>query len=290
MTNIYCLGSLNLDYVYRVQSIVRPGETIMAQGSNTHFGGKGANQSIALARAGANVFHVGMIGPDGTELLKNLQTNHVDSKYVQISSNRTGHAIIQVQESGENSIIVESGANGAIPHELITEALGHAVSGDWLLTQNETNLIEWTIGYAKERGMKVAYNPSPFDRATADEVLDSIDLLILNKSEGQALTEQEEPNQILDAIFKRNNSVEVVITLGDLGAYYATSSSKIFEPAIKVAAIDTTAAGDTFLGYFIGSRIANLSPSESLQRATKAASICVTRVGAANSIPLLSEI
>lgn len=290
MPVVYCLGSLNLDFVYQVESIVRPGETIKSLESATHFGGKGANQSIALARAGAEVRHIGMVGPDGDDLRTNLKNSGVDTSSVQQGTTRTGHAIIQVQKSGENSIIVEAGANASITEQLIESALETAQPNDWFLTQNETNMVESAVSFARRRGLTVAYNPSPFNAQTAAAVLGQVDLLILNESEGFQLTGQREPKKILEVIRERAGSVEVLLTLGECGAFFKAGEEEFFQPAVKVRAVDTTGAGDTFLGYFIGSRVTGATPAEALALAARAAAVCVTRAGAAASIPYLMEL
>lgn len=290
MTNVFCLGSLNLDFVYQVASIVSPGETIKSSSLQTHLGGKGGNQSIALARAGAQVCHIGAIGTDGEALQQNLQANGVNVDFVQISTIRTGHAIIQVQASGQNAIIVEGGANCAITHDLIERALMTSRPGDWLLAQNETNLVAWAIQYAKSRGMRIAYNPSPFDGDLVPSIIPHLDLLILNETEGSALTGASEPQAIISAIRNLSPSVDIGLTLGEHGAYFAAAEQVYFQPAERVAVVDTTAAGDTFLGYLLGSLTAGFDGNRALLRASRAAALCVTRHGAAVSIPLAAEV
>jgi len=290
MTNIFCLGSLNLDFVYQVASIVSPGETIKSSGVQTHLGGKGGNQSIALARAGAQVRHIGAIGEDGLALRKNLEANGINVDFVQMSDVRTGHAIIQVQSSGQNAIIVEGGANCEITQDLIERALMTSQPGDWLLAQNETNLVAWAMECAKRLGMRVAYNPSPFDGDLVASLMPHLDLLVLNETEGSALTGASEPQAIIRTIRQLAPAVAVGLTLGEHGAYFAAEGQLHFQPAERVRVVDTTAAGDTFLGYLLGSLTAGLDGKSALTRASRAAALCVTRQGAAASIPLAVEV
>ncbi len=290
MAQVYCLGSLNLDFVYQVDSIVSPGQTIKSLEVQTHLGGKGGNQSIALARAGANVSHIGSIGADGIELRRNLESNGVNVQFVRVGEVRTGHAIIQVQRSGQNAIIVEAGANGSISEELIRTALETAEPEDWLLAQNETNLVPWAIEYAKKRGVRIAYNPSPFDAETVTAVLPYLDLIILNETEGRDLTGESDPLLIIKGVRGRAPRLDIALTLGGDGAYLASNEETYFQPAQKVTAVDTTGAGDTFLGYLLGSLTRGIDKKNALERASRAAAVCVTRRGAAASIPLAVEI
>lgn len=290
MARVFCLGSLNLDFVYQVDAIVSPGQTIKSLEVQTHLGGKGGNQSIALARAGALVSHIGAIGLDGVELKSNLQGNGVDVRFVHVGEVRTGHAIIQVQRSGQNAIIVEAGANGTISEALIRSALEDAQQGDWLLAQNETNLVPWAMKFAKERGVKIAYNPSPFDSAIVSAVLPLLDLIILNETEGYDLTGVGDPSNVLEDIRVRAPGLDIALTLGAEGAYFCSRDETHFQPAQKVRAIDTTGAGDTFLGYLLGSLTRGLGNKAALERASRAAAVCVTRRGAAASIPLADEV
>lgn len=290
MTSVFCLGSLNLDFVYHVASIVSPGETIKSGSLHTHLGGKGGNQSIALARAGARVYHIGAVGEDGVVLQQNLEVNGVNIDAVQVTSVRTGHAIIQVQQSGQNAIIVEGGANVAITQYSVDRALTASKPGDWLLAQNETNLVAWTIERAKRCGMRVAYNPSPFDGQLVASIISHLDLIILNETEGGALTGVSEPHAMIQAIKQLSPSIAVALTLGEHGAYFATGGQVHFQPAERVEVADTTAAGDTFLGYLLGSLTAGLDGKSALVRASRAAGLCVTRHGAAVSIPQAAEV
>jgi ribokinase len=290
MPRVFCLGSLNLDFVYNVDSIVTVGETISSSGVETHFGGKGANQSIALARAGATAFHIGLVGKDGSLLVENLRSNEVDITYVRTTNIRTGHAVIQVQQTGQNAIIVEAGANGAIQEELIKEALELAEPGDWFLTQNETNLVSWAVSYATQKGLKVAYNPSPFNPKIIREVLPCLSLLVLNETEANALTSCTSVSDTLERLKELSPTTDIVLTLGGDGAHFVSKTERHFQPAEKVVPVDSTAAGDTFLGYFIASLMLGNMPAGALKRASKAAALCVTRRGASASIPYASEI
>jgi ribokinase len=214
----------------------------------------------------------------------------VNVQFVRVGEVRTGHAIIQVQRSGQNAIIVEAGANGSISEELIRTALETAEPGDWLLAQNETNLVPWAIEFAKKRGVRIAYNPSPFDAETVAAVLPYLDLIILNETEGRDLTGESDPLLIIKGVRGRAPRLDIALTLGGDGAYLASNEETYFQPAQKVTTVDTTGAGDTFLGYLLGSLTRGIDKKNALERASRAAAVCVTRRGAAASIPLAVEI
>jgi ribokinase len=283
-------GSLNIDHVYEVDHFVRPGETIPSRRYRQHCGGKGLNQSIALACAGCTVHHAGKIGSDGQHLLEKLRELNVDVSLIAVAPDPTGHAIIQVSPSGENSIIVEGGANRRIDSADIERVLGHLFAQDWLLLQNELNAIDSILESTRDLPCTVVLNPAPMTKDVAELPLDGVDFLILNETEGADLTGTSEPSSILELLIARYPSTQVVLTLGSRGAVFRDRSGTFSQRGFPVTAIDTTAAGDTFVGYFIASMSRGIDASESLRYACKAASVCVTRSGAADSIPRAHEI
>lgn len=284
------LGSLNIDRVFRVAHIAAPGETIAAESLEVFAGGKGLNQSIALARAGALVCHAGKIGADGGWLLDKLTAEGVDVRGVRVGDAPTGQAIIQVDRAGENSILLWPGANAEITPAEIDAALSDVPRGGWLLVQNETSAVDHAIRRAKQLGLRVALNPAPLDGRVSSYPLELVDLLCVNQIEGGALSGVEAPQDIAGALAERLPRAEVLLTLGAAGALYRCGPQSLSEPAPKVTVCDTTAAGDTFLGYFLASRIAGDDPGRSLARACHAAALAVTRPGASDSIPYAAEL
>lgn len=283
------LGSINLDHVYRVPHFVRPGETLASTGYHCGAGGKGFNQSIALARAGLDVSHLGAIGADGVGLRDKLAAEGVATHHLHTRSGPTGHAIIQVEPGGQNSIVLHAGANHSIASDWIASALAELSPGDWLLTQNETNAVAETLRAARAAGLKTCLNPAPITPEVADYPLDCVDLLVVNETEGRDLSGATTPDKILDALLSRWPALAIVMTLGAEGARYADRNGRCSVTAQRVTAVDTTAAGDTFLGYFLAGLLHDQTPAEALRRATLASAITVARHGAADSIPSLAE-
>lgn len=284
------LGSINIDHVYQVPHFVRPGETLSSTGYHRGAGGKGFNQSIALARAGQLVSHLGALGGDGGWLREKLVAEHVDTRHLHASVEPTGHAIIQVIPAGQNSIVLHGGANHSISSSALAAAFDDATSGDWLLTQNETNSVAQALSAARARGLKICLNPAPFTPAVATFPFECVDLLILNEIEGADLSGQTIPSAILDTLLSRWPHLAIVLTLGSDGAIYATRETRFQAPALRVRAVDTTAAGDTFIGYFLAAMLSGQRPQTALELAARAAAITVTRPGAADSIPFAGEL
>ena len=284
------LGSLNIDHVYSVDHFVQPGETLASLHYQLFAGGKGLNQSIALARAGASVFHLGKIGPDGFWLQDKLKSDGADISFVHTTGSATGHAIIQVDRSGENAILIHGGANQEISKEEISAAIHQFQPSDWLLLQNETSGIAQAIAAAHANQMKVAFNPAPMTDNVLNYPLHQVDLLIMNQTEAGRLTGQDDPNAIRQVLLERFPATACLLTLGSRGASYFYQDISIFEPALKVNAVDTTGAGDTFIGYFLNEFLATANAAQSLKIACQAAAICVTRPGAADSIPRRHEL
>ena len=284
-------GSLNIDHVYRVPHFVAPGETLGCQDYSVFAGGKGLNQSIALARAGIKTAHAGKIGADGTFLVQTLQNSGVDTTFVLTGETPTGHASIQVDQSGQNSILLYPGANCMISENEIVAVLEKQSSDTWLLLQNEINSIPFLIREAKKRGMKIAINPAPCTDAVKDYPLELVDLLFVNEIEAAQLSGCPGTfEEIADALAKQYPQAQVVMTLGSAGAIYRCGTYSHFEPACPVKVVDTTSAGDTFCGYFLSSLLKGMSPEKAMFYAAKASSVTVSRAGAAQSIPTAEEI
>ena len=284
-------GSLNFDHFYEVEHIVHPGETIPSGKYRLACGGKGLNQSVALAHSGANVFHAGKVGRDGEALLACLKAAGVATRYVEITGEApSGHAIIQVEKNGQNSIIIHGGANRAIRKEDVSRVLGAFEPGDCLLLQNEVSCMAEMIDQAKDQGLTIFLNPAPMDERVAGYPLEKVDYFIINEIEGRDLSGATEAEAIMAAMRKHFPEAAILLTLGEKGVCYADQSTSLVVPAEKVHAVDTTAAGDTFIGFFIAQKLAGQPIESCLRTACHAAAICVTRHGAADSIPHLQEV
>lgn len=284
------LGSLNIDRVFRVPRIVGPGETIASHSLRVFAGGKGANQSVALAHAGAQVVHAGKIGLDGRWLLDKLRQSGVDASAVVEGDSPTGQAIIQVDDAGQNAIVVLGGANAEITEGDVERALDGCPQATWLLAQNETSAVGHAIVRAKECGLRVALNPAPMDDRVRQYPLELVELLCVNQTEAAALSGKSEIDEIVESLAAAFPRCEIVITLGADGAIHAGPQGRVRSAGRRVTPVDTTAAGDTFLGYYLASRSREISVSESLDTACRAAALCVTRPGALASIPRMDEV
>jgi len=279
-------GSLNIDRVYRVPHIVRPGETLGSSGVRTFAGGKGANQSVALARAGAPVAHAGAVGADGRWLVEILEADGVETRWVEVLEDRpTGHAIIQIDEAGENAIVLDSGANHGLTPARIDHVLGHFEPGDGLLLQNEVNEVGYLIEAGARRGMRVCLNPAPMGEAVRDYPLGAVATLIVNESEGAALSGEDEPEPMARAL-QALGPEEVIVTLGSRGALYLGAEGLETVPGVPAQVVDTTAAGDTFIGYYLAARAGGTPVAGALARAARAAAACCAHPGAIDAIPL----
>ena len=280
------LGSLNIDLVYQVEHIARPGETIASSSHQVFAGGKGANQSAALARASASVFHAGQVGPEGQWLVDKLAGLGVDVQHIRFSDIPTGHAIIQVDRHGQNSIVLFAGANAQINRGAIDAALAHFGRGDMLLLQNEINDVAYILTAAAERGLTICLNPAPFGPEVCAYPLERVDLLIVNETEAIGLAGAS----TLTALAALCPRAQIALTLGAAGVQYRSPTEEFHLPAPHVEAVDTTGAGDTFIGYFLQGLAAGMTARESMARAIRAAAVCVTRPGAMDSIPAANEL
>lgn len=282
---IYNLGSINIDHFYRVPHFPAPGETLAAGDYRMGLGGKGANQSAAAAKAGAKVRHIGAVGPEGAWTIERLAGWGVDTSAIARLETATGHAIINVDASAENTIVLYPGANWAMPVEIVRTALADAGPDDLLILQNETAHQAEAAALARSRGMRVLYSAAPFDIAAVRSVLPHVTTLALNAVEADQLC------AALDTTLDQIDVPELLVTRGAEGAEWrARDGSRAFAPARKVAAVDTTGAGDTFAGYFAAGRDRGMPPADALAWAGAAASLKVTRQGTADAIPTAAEV
>lgn len=283
-------GSLNIDHTYQLHHLVREGETLSSSSYAKNEGGKGFNQAAALAKAGLDVHFAGAIGADGLFLKEYLQALNMDVSNIQVLDVPTGHAIIQVDEAGSNSIILYGGANQAITEEQIDRVLAQFDEGDYILLQNEISLGEQILRKAHNKGIHIILNPSPISADLLTWPLDMVGWLILNEIEGADLSGKDDPDEIVTALMNSYHIPHIVLTLGEKGAMYASESTRIRQHAIPTTVVDTTAAGDTFTGYFFASILSGKAPAEALLRAATASSLAINKEGAAKSIPWAKDV
>ena len=284
------LGSLNIDYVYQVDCFVTAGETKSAESLAINCGGKGLNQSIALARAGLPTWHAGLIGAEGQFLTEELEKSGVHTELTRTTSQSTGHAIIQVNPSGQNCILVYPGCNGALSQEYLNEVFFHFSAGDVLLVQNETNLVPQAIAQAYEMGMDVAFNASPIHANIQNDPLEKVRWLFINEVEGESLSGEQTPDAMIAALQEKYPQTQVILTLGEKGSLWADGNEVHRCDACSVKAVDTTGAGDTFTGFFLRGVLEPIEGISPLKLASVASAIAVTRNGAAKSIPDINEV
>lgn len=284
------IGSLNIDYVYTVDDFVCSGETKSAQSLLTNCGGKGLNQSVALARAGLETWHAGIIGEKGRFLADELEQSGVRTGLIRHSHLNSGHAIIQVNRQGQNCILVYPGTNAALTGEYLDSVLSHFTQGDVLLLQNETNMVPEAIEKAYARGMQVAFNASPIGARVKDYPLEKIRWLFVNEIEGGLLSGEQTVSSIIQVLRTRFPRTELVLTLGEKGSIWAGDGGIRRCGACRVNAVDTTAAGDTFTGFFLRGVLRPLPHFSPLKLATVASAMAVTRPGAAQSIPDVQDV
>ncbi len=283
-------GSLNLDYVYQVESILIPGETQASKSRQIFCGGKGLNQSIALAKAGIPVYHAGLIGEGGEPLLEVCKENGVNTEFIRQIPGPCGHTVIQVDRNGQNCILLFGGSNRSMTKEFVDSVLDSFDEGDIILLQNEINELDYIIDRAYEKKMMIILNPSPFDSALEKCDLSKISLFLMNEIEGFQITGEKEPDRILAKVKELYPKAKVVLTLGGDGSVYQDETGIYRQGIFKVKTVDTTAAGDTFTGYFISSVIDGMPVQDGLKLAAKASAIAVSRPGATASIPVRSEV
>ena len=277
-------GSINIDNVYQVSRFPEAGETISSKSYEKILGGKGINQSIAIQRAGGDVKHIGFIGDDEW-ILNQILSMDMKVDFISKCYGPTGHAIIFVDESGENEIIIHPGANNQFSKSQCFEILENFTSKDtWVVLQNEINLSVEIATKAKELGFKVCYSAAPFDSDHARKMLPHIDLLAMNETELKELQKSLGEN-----VFNLDIDM-ILVTLGSQGAELHLGNSTIKQSSFVNKAVDTTGAGDTFLGSFLACHNNGYVTEKSLEYAAAASSIQITRIGAAKAIPTFDEV
>jgi len=284
------IGSMNIDYVYKVERILSPGETLSASSLLENFGGKGLNQSIAAARANGEVYHAGFIGENGQALKDFLFQEGVNVDLIEKTKENQGHAIIQVDKKGNNSIIVYGGSNRALTKDYIDKVLEGFGKDDFLLLQNEVSLLPYIIDRACTKKIKILLNASPIDEALLEIDFNKVYCLLINEIEAFGLTNEEDHKKAIEILLNKYPDIKILLTLGEEGAIYKDKNKKIKQKSFKVEVKDTTAAGDTFSGYFATCLSKGIEIEKALELAAMASAITVTGHGAAQSIPKLAQV
>jgi len=243
-----------------------------------------------MARVGAQVYHAGCLGEDGEFLAEVLTENHVDTSYLKRVKEKNGHAIIQVTASGENAIFIHPGSNGMVTKEDIDSTLSDFDRGDIVLLQNEISNVDYIIDQAYRQGLCIILNPSPMNDVIKRVDLCKISYLVLNEIEAKMISRCDDTLTALEYFRLEFPSLSVILTLGSHGSIYQDAKEKIFQPSFEVETKDTTAAGDTFTGYFVAATVNGIALKEALEIASCAAAIAVSRAGAAPSIPKHDEV
>ncbi len=284
-------GSLNIDYVYRVQHIVQQGETEPAGELQLYCGGKGLNQSIAMAKAGVTVYHAGCVGEDGQILVDALRDAGVKTQYIRRVPGPSGHTIIQVDEEGNNAIMLFGGANQKITEDYVDAVLNDFDDEDIIVLQNEISCLAYIIEKAADRGIHIVLNPSPYDKVIEEQIdMNLVSTIFMNEVEGEQISGDSDPLNMTQTTQMMYPDMEIILTMGKAGSYYRNGAKPIWQKSFRVDAVDTTGAGDTFTGYFVAGICQGLSAADNLKRAAKASAIAVTRYGAGPSIPTLAEV
>ncbi|MFL3000799.1 MAG: ribokinase [Cytophagales bacterium] len=278
-------GSINKDLVYNVEDFVKPGETISSRDYGLYLGGKGLNQSVAISKSGSEVYHAGCINKSDHSIISDLKKWGVNTDYINKIDEATGHAIIQINQDGENSIIIHGGANNCVEKDQIDMVLSNFNEGDYILLQNEINSVNEIIEKAHKKGLRIFFNPAPYSSAVNNYSIEKVNTLIYNETEGQRLSGKKDYNQIIKTLSNKYPNTRQILTLGERGSIYSFDKNTIKVKAESVKTIDSTAAGDTYIGYYISSLSKKISVKQSMKIASQAASIATTIVGGANSIP-----
>ena len=288
--NVVNFGSLNIDHVYAVDHFCRAGETIHTKSYTQNAGGKGLNQSIAVSRSGQKVHHAGLLGPEGTRLAELLSGSGVDLRYLKHTDVPQGHAVIQVQPDGQNCIFLYGGSNQAVTPQEIDEVLMQLNAGDYLLLQNEIANLTYLLRAAARRGLRVVLNASPISDELLNADLSGVDWLVVNEIECAAMAGCGDAQAGYETLKQRYPSLGILLTLGAEGSVSWKDGVEVRQCAYPVKAVDTTGAGDTFMGYFVGCLAQGMDRQAAMQYASMASAISVTRPGAAVSIPLMDEV
>ncbi|WP_247842651.1 ribokinase [Pseudomonas sp. MWU12-3103b] len=296
--NVVVIGSLNMDLVTRAPRLPKGGETLIGHSFATVSGGKGANQAVAAARLGARVAMVGCVGNDdyGVQLREALLAEQIDCQAVSTVEDSSGVALIVVDDNSQNAIVIVAGANGAMTPAVIDRFDAVLQAADVIICQLE--IPDATVGHTLKRaralGKTVILNPAPASRPLPADWFAAIDYLIPNESEASALSglpvDSLQSAESAASQLIAMGAGKVIITLGAQGSLFANGKGFEHFPAPKVQAVDTTAAGDTFVGGFAAALASGKSEAEAIRYGQVAAALSVTRAGAQPSIPTMSDV
>ncbi len=284
------IGSIMVDRVVRVPSIVRSGETIAAASIEVHPGGKGANQAAAAALAGANVSFAARTGRDGAFVLDALAERGVDVSPSRIDDGASGTAFVQVAASGENAIAIVPEANARFDREDLARAIDGVRSGDLVLLQNETALLEEAIAALRASQVMIWLNAAPAHPVIDFKVLEQVDVLLVNETEAAAIAGATDPHESLERLADRLPKTLVVVTLGAQGAIACHGERRWSQPSFEVHAIDTVGCGDAFIGAMAAAIARGADVATSLREGCAAGALAAMRAGAMPSLPTRAEI
>ena len=285
-----CFGSANLDHIYQVDHFTVPGETQGCLDYSVNCGGKGANQAIAIALAGSDPYFAGAIGPDGIRLKEVLASKGVHVDYLQCLDSHTGHAVIEVDRGGQNRIVLYGGTNKMITEEFIDETLSHFSAGDVIVLQNEINNVPYIIERCREKEMVIVFNAAPYSDELKKFPLEKVDWLVVNETEGGALSGLDDYAEIPLALKAKYPMTNILFTMGKSGSRVVTDTEDITIGSMEVPVVDTTGAGDTYIGYFVRGLMENLPLFRTIRLATAAGALAVTKQGAVDAIPAYEEV
>ena len=297
MKNICVIGSLNMDLVVNVDTMPKPGQTIIGSNFKEVPGGKGANQAVAMARLNGNVTMIGKVGEDGfgQTLINSLKNDKVDTTYIQTAKGATGVALITVDKNAQNSIVVSPGANFEVKEDDIDNNIEAIKNSDIVVLQLETPLdtIKYALNKAKELNKYTILNPAPAVKLD-DEIIKNVDLLTPNETELEIISgvsiETEEDIQKASQIMIEKGVKELIVTLGSKGSLYINKEKSMFKKAYKVEAVDTTAAGDSYTGALAVALSQDKGMEEAMDFASKVGALSVLKEGAQSSLPTLEDV
>lgn len=297
MKNICVIGSLNMDLVVNVDTMPKPGQTIIGSNFKEVPGGKGANQAVAMARLNGNVSMIGKVGEDGfgQTLINSLKNDKVDTTYIRTSKGATGVALITVDKNAQNSIVVSPGANFEVKEDDIDNNIEAIKNSDIVVLQLETplNTIKYALNKAKELNKYTILNPAPAVKLD-DEIIKNVDLLTPNETELEIISgvsiETEEDIQKAAQIMIEKGVKELIVTLGSKGSLYINKEKSMFKKAYKVEAVDTTAAGDSYTGALAVALSQDKNIEDAMDFASKVGALSVLKEGAQSSLPTLEDV
>lgn len=282
---VLCFGSANIDHTYRVDHFTAPGETQGCLSYTAGCGGKGLNQAAASALAGNDTYFAGMIGKDGIFLKETLDAKGVDTSLLKVEDAYTGHAIIEVDRSGQNHIVLYGGTNKAITEKYVNSVLAHFGEGDIVILQNEINLVPYIIEQCSRKNMTIFFNAALYDDGIREYPVEKVSWLVVNETEGAGLSGEAAEDQIPEALRRKYPRSNILFTMGKSGSRVLTETEDVRIPSCEVSVKDTTGAGDTYLGYFVRGVVMGLSAEEAGRLAAAASAISVMGQGAVESIP-----